>query len=45
MINRQADSKPEGFYSEFNLNVKNILLMCGVVIVVMTLLINHFMYY
>ncbi len=41
-MRKQDDSKPEGFYREFNINAKNILLMCAIVIIVVALLINHF---
>lgn len=43
MIKKQDDSKPEGFHREFNINAKNILIMCAVVMIVMAILINHFM--
>jgi hypothetical protein len=42
MIKKQDDSKPEGFYSEFKINARNIVLMSAIVIIVVALLINHF---
>ncbi len=41
-MRKQDDSKPEGFYREFKINARNIILMSAIVIVVLALLINHF---